>query len=209
AREIHLPSQKALALLFYLAAEAGRSFTRGQLIALLWEESSERDGRNSLSTALTRMRQALPIFPIRAEGDTLAWEPPADTWVDLHEFQSLTRATAPPSDASAAGGESLTRRLEAATALYRGTFLDGFGVRDSESYEEWLRLERERWQQRWLDGLDQLIEAYAAAGEWAPAIEHARRALAADPFQERFHRSLMRLHYLAGDRAAAMAQFRA
>src|SRR6266511_5126333 len=90
-REIYLPSQKAQALLFYLAAEYGRSFSRSQIIALLWEESSEREGRNSLSTVLTRLRQALPIFPVRAEGDTLAWQPSSDVWVDLHEFQELSR----------------------------------------------------------------------------------------------------------------------
>src|SRR6266511_2820599 len=65
-REIYLPSQKAQALLFYLAAEYGRSFSRSQIIALLWEESSEREGRNSLSTVLTRLRQSLPIFVVRA-----------------------------------------------------------------------------------------------------------------------------------------------
>jgi len=204
--ELHLPSQKAQALLFYLAAESGRSFARSQLIALLWEESSERDGRNSLSTVLTRLRQTLPAFPVRAEGDTLAWHQSGEIMVDLHEFQAL----APPrATAQAALGPADIQRLEAAAALYRGTFLDGFSVRDSEGYEEWLRLEREQWQQRWLDLLEQLIAAYTAAGDWSPAIGHARRALVADPFQERFHRALMRLHYLSGDRAAALAQFRA
>src|SRR5215218_2401472 len=113
AREIYLPSQKAQALLFYLAAEHGRSFSRGQLIALLWEESSEREGRNSLSTVLTRLRQALPMFPLRAEGDTLAWQPAPQVAVDLHEFQAAAQL----------------EQLEAAAALYHGGFLDGFGLR--------------------------------------------------------------------------------
>src|SRR6266508_5928239 len=89
-REIYLPSQKAQALLFYLAAEYGRSFSRSQIIALLWEESSEREGRNSLSTVLTRLRQSLPVFPLRAEGDTLAWQADSEVRVDLHEFQSAS-----------------------------------------------------------------------------------------------------------------------
>ncbi|MBK9714376.1 MAG: AAA family ATPase [Kouleothrix sp.] len=204
AREIYLPSQKAQALLFYLAAEAERSFARGQIIALLWEESAEREGRNSLSTVLTRLRQALPLFPLRAEGDTLAWQPTADVWVDLHEFQAaqLDRAQ------RGVLAPERTQRLEEAAGLYRGSFLDGFNVRDSESYDEWLRLERERWQQRWLNMLDQLIEAHAASGELDRALGHARRANAADPLQERFHRALMRLHYQAGDRASALAQYR-
>src|SRR4051794_25183140 len=145
-REIYMPSQKAQALLCYLAAEADRSFARGQIIALLWEESSEREGRNSLSTVLTRLRQSLPIFPLRAEGDTLAWQASSDVWVDLHEFQSASHA---PQLARGAPAGDAVQRLEQAASLYRGDFLDGFSVRDSVSYDEWLRLERERWQQRW------------------------------------------------------------
>jgi DNA-binding SARP family transcriptional activator len=203
-REIYLPSQKAQALLFYLAAEHERAFARGQLIALLWEESSDREGRNSLSTVLTRLRQALPLFPVRVEGDLLAWQPSAAVSVDLHVFQAATLG-APRAELS----EARVARLESATLLYRGTFLDGFSIRDSEGYEEWLRLERERWQQRWLNALEQLVDAHLALGAWDAAIAHSRRALAADPLQERFHRALMRLHYFAGDRAAAVNQFRA
>jgi DNA-binding SARP family transcriptional activator len=202
-REIYLASQKAQALLFYLAAEAGRGFSRSQIIALLWEDSSEREGRNSLSTVLTRLRQALPIFPVRAEGDTLAWQPSPESWVDLHEFQSAAQL-AP----AGAGAPARIARLEQAAALYRGVFLDGFGVRDSAAYDEWLRLERERWQQRWLNVIDQLIEAHAQSGDWDRALVHARSASAADPLQERFHRALMRLHYQLGDRATALAQYR-
>src|SRR6266487_2698294 len=103
--EIHLPSQKAQALLFYLAAEHQRSFARGQLITLLWEESSDREGRNSLSTVLTRLRQSLPVFPLRAEGDTLAWLPSPDVWVDLHEFQSASQTAPLERSARAVGAE--------------------------------------------------------------------------------------------------------
>src|SRR5215212_6354265 len=122
AREIYLPSQKAHALLFYLAAEFARSFSRSQIIALLWEESSEREGRNSLSTVLTRLRQSLPVFPLRAEGDTLAWQATSDVWVDLHEFQSALHAA--QLDRSAHAGDATQRlhRLEQAAGLYRGDF---------------------------------------------------------------------------------------
>src|SRR4051812_38718480 len=145
AREIYMPSQKAQALLCYLAAEADRSFARGQIIALLWEESSEREGRNSLSTVLTRLRQSLPVFPLRAEGDTLAWQATSDVWVDLHEFQSGSHSVQLARGAQAGDTAKQMQRLEQAAGLYRGDFLDGFSVRDSASYDEWLRLERERW----------------------------------------------------------------
>ena len=202
--DLYLPSQKAQALLFFLAAEHDRSFSRGQIITLFWENSSEREGRNSLSTVLSRLRAALPAMPIRTEGDTLAWQALPGVSVDLHEFQNALRAAGP-----GAASDVARQQLERAGALYRGPLLDGLSVRDCEGFDEWLRLERERWQQRWLNALEQLIVAYEQAGQWAPAIEWARRACAADPLQERFHRALMRLHARAGDRAAALAQFRA
>src|SRR5690349_6687159 len=139
-REIYLPSQKAQALLFYLAAESERSFSRGQIIALLWEDSSEREGRNSLSTVLTRLRQALPLFPVRAEGDTLAWQPSDEVWVDLHQFQAASHSLHLARGIATNGVGQRLQQLEMAAGLYRDTFLDGFGVRDSESYDEWLRL---------------------------------------------------------------------
>jgi DNA-binding SARP family transcriptional activator len=199
-RPIAMPSQKAQALLFYLAAEADRAFTRSQVIALLWEESDEKDGRNSLSTVLSRLRQALPDPPIRADGDLLAWNAAAAR-VDVREFHELTRP-----HTELAGDPT---RLETAAALYHGPFLDGFGVRDSTAYDEWLRLERERWQYRMLNVLEQLVAHYDAEGDLARAARHARTAVELDPLQERFHRALMRLAALGGDRAAALAQFRA
>jgi DNA-binding SARP family transcriptional activator len=204
-REIDVPSQKAQALLFYLAAESGRSFSRSQLIALLWENSSEREGRNCLSTVLTRMRQAMPIFPVRIEGDILAWQPASNVWVDLHDFAAhLPQLAVGSTDACV---KDAIRRLEGIAELYGGAFLEGFSIRDSESYTEWLRREHERWQQRWLNLLAQLIEAYTTINAWPQAIDCARRAVEANRMQERFHRALMRLHYYAGDRSAALAQF--
>jgi DNA-binding SARP family transcriptional activator len=208
AGEIRLSSQKAQALLYYLAADAERSFARGQLIALLWEESAEREGRNSLSTVLTRLRRALPAVPIRAEGDTLAWQPAEDIWVDLHDAQRLLQYPCRAASDPAEPPEHTIQHLKVVMDLYRGTFLDGFSIRDSEGYAEWLDLERERWQQRWLDALARLVELYMITGEYAQAIDHARRGVTEDPLQERFHRALMRLYYISGDRTAALTQYR-
>lgn len=50
-------------------------------------------------------------------------------------------------------------------------------------------------------------EAAEQAGDWPGALEAARAALALEPLAEPAHRRLMRLHYLAGDRAAALRAF--
>ncbi|MFN8498435.1 MAG: BTAD domain-containing putative transcriptional regulator [Anaerolineae bacterium] len=191
---VHLPSVKAHALLYYLAVQPSHPFSRSHLCALLWENSSETEARNSLSTVLTRLRKALPVFPVAAEGDTLTWRPGDAAWVDTDAFR--------------AAGSTLAD-LRAAADLWRGPLLDGFEVRDSVAYDEWLRVARAEWEGRYLDLLYRLAEQARGLREWTAARDAAQRALAVDPLQERFHRALMAALYQMGDRAAALAQYRA
>ena len=195
---VDVAAQKGAALAFYLAARPDKPVTRTRLIALLWEDSEEQEGRNSLSTALSRLRRSLPQVPIVPIGDSLVWRSdPADRiWTDLGVFESLTRTGAAPQE------------LDRAVELWRGPFLEGFDLRDCSEWDEWLELERSAWQQRMLDVLERAADAHVGEGDWSGALAHARRALAIDPLQERFHRQVMQLYEGAGDRAAALAHYR-
>ena len=64
-----------------------------------------------------------------------------------------------------------------------------------------LRLERAR--QR----LIEVADAAEQARDWGTALDATQRLLALDPLREDAHRRLMRVHYLAGDRAAALQAF--
>ena len=196
---VDLAAHKGAALMFYLAARPDQAVSRTRLIALLWEESDEPEGRNCLSTALSRLRRALPNAPVVPLGDSLAWRPDPDAgvWTDLCAFADLTRPGASRDD------------LDRAVDLWRGPFLEGFDLRGCPDWDEWLELERTTRQQRMLDALERAAEADAADNDWSGALTHARRALAIDPLQERFHRQVMWLHERAGDRAAALAHYRA
>src|SRR5687767_11803768 len=80
--DVVLLSQKALGLLVLLATQPGQAQSRSRLAGLLWEESGEREGRNSLSVALSRLRQNLPALSIVAEADALTVPASPDVWVD-------------------------------------------------------------------------------------------------------------------------------
>ena len=88
--QVDLAAHKGAALLYYLAARPDQPVTRMRLMALLWQDSDEQEGRNSLSTALSRLRRSLPSAPIAAAGDSLVWRPgPAPSvWTDMATFQS-------------------------------------------------------------------------------------------------------------------------
>jgi predicted ATPase/DNA-binding SARP family transcriptional activator len=190
-RRVDLSSGKGLALLCYLAARPDAAVPRAQLVDLLWEGYPESAGRHSLSSLLTRLRDALPCWPLRAPGDALGWDPAAPVETDVARFEALVTAG----------------HLAAAAALWRGPFLEGPAPADGEVYEEWLRAERRVWEVRVLDVLARLAEEAQAAGDWASAAGHARRGLVVDPLQEGLHRALMLALHRTGDRAGALAQY--
>lgn len=74
-------------------------------------------------------------------------------------------------------------------------------------FAQWLARERER--RRGLQRTHTARQADAAehAGDWDAALQHAAALLALEPLSEDAHRRLMRLHYLRGDRAAALLAF--
>jgi DNA-binding SARP family transcriptional activator/tetratricopeptide (TPR) repeat protein len=201
---IRLRTAKGLALLCYLAARPGRSVTRSEIAGVLWEGTHEAAARHVLTTVLSTLRAALPLWPIRATRETLAWDPDAGAEVDLDLFlrwTGLEQEALPPRADPAA--------LRAAIALWRGPFLQGFHLADSEAFEDWLRQQRARWEQRVLLVMARLAQWAEAEGRWDEVTAYAGRALEIDPLQERFHRWRMMGLAAAGSRAAALAHYEA
>ncbi|HEV2663020.1 MAG TPA: bacterial transcriptional activator domain-containing protein, partial [Ktedonobacteraceae bacterium] len=123
----------------------------------------------------------------------------------LHEARTLAGAATAtlrtmPEDAR----RSLFARLQHATSLVHGEFLEGFSLRDAPAFDDWVRFQRDSWQQHTNEVFDQLSHLQFEAGELAPAIETANRWLVLDPLQEEAYRRLMRLSFAIGDRAAAL-----
>lgn len=78
---------------------------------------------------------------------------------------------------------------------------------EQPALQQWLDLQRLRLQQRLEDALAAQASAEEDAGHLAAAIALAQRLIELSPGSEHAHRRLMRLHYLRGDRAAALAAF--
>ncbi|HXF45739.1 MAG TPA: AAA family ATPase [Burkholderiaceae bacterium] len=66
---------------------------------------------------------------------------------------------------------------------------------------------RERRRRTRVDGLDAAITRAEAEGDLAAALEHAHALVTLDPLSEHAHRRVIRLHYLRGDTAAALAAY--
>lgn len=88
-----------------------------------------------------------------------------------------------------------------------GGLLDGLAAPESPALDSWLAERRGRLQALARQAQLQRIEELENAGDTGAALALALALLSADPLSESAHRCVMRLHYLRGDRAAAMLAF--
>jgi DNA-binding SARP family transcriptional activator len=194
-------SQKARALLAYLISGRRRSFSRDHLAGLLWPEREPESARHALRQAFYNLRSKLPEGTGLLVGNQqeIGFNPDAECWLDVEAFESAMRR----------GTERATdpHYLSMAAQLYRGEFLAGFFVKDSQAFEDWMIAEQVRLRDAAVEVLRKLIESYRRRGEYRFAAHYARRLVAIEPLSEGAHRELMRLSALSGQRSRALAQF--
>ena len=193
-------SDKARALLAYLAVEADQPHRREALATLLWPDSDESGARGNLRRVLSNVRRVIgdrdrdSAF-LLVTRQSLQFDRRQDYWLDVREF--LRAVT----------GEPGHTELEQAVALYKGPFLEGFSLPDSAPFEEWRRFTAEALQRQAVIALQQLARTCESRGDYGAGIPHAQRLLELDPFAETAHRQMMRLLALGGQRSQALAQY--
>jgi DNA-binding SARP family transcriptional activator/predicted ATPase len=203
---------KIEALLVYLAMEAGHPHSRTYLGGILFPEVPDEQARTNLRQTVARLRRAVRddlADPVRVllTRETIQFNTESDHDLDVHAFLARLRGCHRHDGRRADRCSDCMRRLEEAVTLYRGPFLEGFFVRDSEAFETWMQTTRERLHQKALDTLHRLAGYYERRGEYGQAQAHARRQLELDPWHEGAHRRLMRLLARQGRRSTALAQY--
>jgi len=184
--------KKNLALLIYLARSPKRVRTREHLIGLLWGEKPEEKARHSLNEAVHVLR--LCAGDDGFESDTAQVRiAPGTVELDTDTLEAL-----------AAAGD-----YTGAAALINGDFLEGFSVRGASEFDNWLAAERRHWCRRSVDVLVHRADQLLAAGNVAAAHDTVQRARELDWRPETAVRSALRTLALAGDRAGALALFKA
>jgi DNA-binding SARP family transcriptional activator len=120
----------------------------------------------------------------------------------LFQLRRSLGAEAATGEATLALAEGLTHDLHDAAVL----LADEPAVVGGE-YGAWLQAQRERRRLQQQAALVRAADAAEAQSDWPAALAQARALLALAPLAEDAHRRLIRLHYLAGDGAAALLAF--
>ena len=200
-------SDKERTLLAYLCLESHAPQRREKLAGLLWPDYPESTARTNLRNTLANLRKAIgdrtqnrktegpPNFLLISR-KTIQFNVESDVWVDALGLLSTLEKP-----------QATVAELEAAVASYRDSFMAGFSLPDSDLFEEWLVIQRERFKRLAFDALYQLAEAYSTQGVYKRALGHARRLAALDPLRESSQQLLMRLLAYNGQPNQALLQY--
>jgi len=195
-------TEKTAALLAFLAYHLDHAHPREVLAELLWPWSAPGAGRTTLRVALSSLRRQLepPGVPagtvIRADRNAIRLNPETVA-TDVREFEAAVRS-AEEADSDGQHMHWLTEAVEA----YGGQLLPGL-------YQEWIVPEQERLSDLHFGAVKRLARLLHASGETDRAIDHARRAVSADPLREEAHQEVIRLLSAAGRAEAACQQYEA
>ncbi len=168
--------------LLALAALAG-PIRADRAAALLWPAAAARQADTSLRQRLYRLRREAAL-PLVNTGAMLSLSP--ETRTDLPSTLELI-ATDPQAGAEALLGD-----------------LDFDALPDMA---DWVRAQRRLWQEQRDAALAGAADRCEKEGAVVRGLIYAQRHVDSDPLAEHAQRRLMRLHYLRGDRAAAIAAF--
>lgn len=211
---VQFSTRKELALLIYLAVE-GHVHARKNLSEQFWPDQDAMHGRAALRITLLHLRHLLgedegrdPVPHLLITRDTLGLNLTSALDLDLHTLHDAWTASRASSRTALHMPEEEQRnvltRLQHATSLPRGAFLEGFSLRDAPAFDDWVRFQRDYWHLRITEVFDRLSRLQFEAGELVAAMATVTRWLALDPLQEDAYQRLMHLHFAAGDRNAAL-----
>jgi DNA-binding SARP family transcriptional activator len=208
--------RKVLALLAYLASEGGMH-ERLKLTRLLWPESDMAHGRTALRIALLHLRHILEEDAsleceshLLITNNTLGLDLATGIDLDLHALETAWRLVRVLPAPEAVQGEvrlALIAQFERAAALYRGSFLQDFTLRETLDFDNWVGMQQGYWYQRIEQVFDRLSQLQSAEGEIEQAIATVERWRCFDPLNEDISLRLMQLQFASGNRTAALKTY--
>ncbi|MER7541205.1 BTAD domain-containing putative transcriptional regulator [Streptomyces sp. NPDC097704] len=164
---------------------------RGAAAQQLWPDYPCHRAAANLRSALCQGRRTGCVPLVDCIGQRLRLSPLVR--VDLHTVgvgaRKIVDGPGPPPGDAEAFIDDLTQEL-----------LPGWT-------DEWLDLDRERWNQLRLYALESLAQRLLTAGQYLPALQAALTAIAIDPIRETAQRTVIEIHLAEGNVASAVLRY--
>ena len=194
------------ALLAYLALEPLRDHRREFLAGLLWEGQDLGTARGNLRRTLSDLRRVIEVPTGKnlfiADKQSLRFNP--ELSVDALDFcKPLSACNHPPGQQC----HDCLKGLEQTAALYRGEFLQDFGLAGCAAFDEWLLVQRETLHRHALALFERIANCHEQLGHYTDALPFALRYVELEPTDESGHRRVMRLYALDKQPGVALHQY--
>ncbi|SDL10929.1 AAA family ATPase [Natronincola ferrireducens] len=174
--KIFLPFRKAEALFYYLMVH--KEATREVLVNLLWGEIEEETAKKNLRNAMYKIRKAFDLdIIISPQKSIVMLNPDIEIISDLKDFL-----------------EDSDKGIQA----YTGDFLQGFSVKDGETFENWMFTTRESFKDMYIKKLYKKIRLLLEKKDYNTAEQYGKKLVAVDIFDERAYRTLMEIYTYQG-----------
>jgi len=202
---VGFPNRQAHSLLCYLLLNRQRSHHRERLASLFWSRYPTHVSLKHLRNAIWRMRKIFQSVGASADeylsinNGSISFKRSSRYWLDVEAFE--TKVTAYQDTPAQQLMPEQAAHLEKAVDLYVGDLLEGV-------YEDWCLYDRERLSLLYLNALGKLMVFHEANATYERGLACGARILAHDDTREKVHRQMMRLHWLLGDRDAALTQYK-
>lgn len=203
---LKLSIRKNTALLAYLAV-TGDCHSRESLVALLWPDHEPSYARAGLRRNLSVLKKSLGGQFLSIDRDTIGLDPTADIELDIERFRKLAMVNQEHNHPTGEICPSCLSAMKEAVEIYRGDFMEGFGLPDTPGFDDWQFFQCEGLRQEFSSLLESLVVGLQSRAEYKEAIPYARRWSQIDKLHEPAHRQLMNLYAGSNQRAAALRQY--
>lgn len=184
---VHLPSSSQRLVAFL--ALRGRPTSRARVAFTLWADFGEERALASLRSALWRLRRV--GHPVVVSADHALGLAPT-VRVDFHDGLRIAIAIL---DGDGEAPPAVVGDLPAGELL-------------PDWYDEWVLVERERFNELRVHALELLCERNVHVGRIGQAIDAGLAAVRAEPLRESTHRALISAYLAEGNHAEALAHYR-
>jgi DNA-binding SARP family transcriptional activator len=179
-------AQRLVAFLALMDVPVGRSYVAG----MLWPETTTERANANLRSSLWRAQRCCQQL-IAASARQLGLA--ARVVVDIRTARTYARQLIQPSSAGDNPGLDLRSYLTVDLL--------------PDWYDDWVLIERERYNQLRLHAIEALCHHLTTAGHHAEAIDAGLAAVRAEPLRESAHQVLIRAHLAEGNRWEAVRQY--